>query len=107
MSEALILNSFNPQYDEKLFIEFPEKMQVQNMLCTNIVLNVKKTNKKNNFCAQLVLNLYFSENSITNLLSYCGLTDARVRASDTELPVYILATQKSEIRLEHMDQPDP
>ena len=34
------------------------------MLCTNIVLNVKN-----------------------NLLSYCGLTDARMRASEKDLPV--------------------
>ena len=41
MSEALILESVNPQYDEGLFIEFPPKIQAENMLCTNIVLNVK------------------------------------------------------------------
>ena len=64
-SEALILESINPQYDERLFIEFPE-----NMLCTNIVLNVK-TKTKNNFCTEHVVNLYFSGNSMNNLLSYC------------------------------------
>ena len=36
-SEALILASVNPQYDKKLFIEFPRKRQLQNMLCTKIV----------------------------------------------------------------------
>ena len=56
------------------------------MLCTNIVLNVK-TKTKNNFCTQHVLNLYFSGNSMNNLLSYCGLTDARMRASEKDLPV--------------------
>ena len=34
-----------------------------------------------------VLNLYFSGNSFNNLSSYCGLTDSRMRASDTDLPV--------------------
>ena len=57
------------------------------MLCTNIVLNVKTKTKKNMFCTQHVVNLYFSWNSINNLSSYCGLTDARMRASEKDLPV--------------------
>ena len=40
---------------------------------------------QNNICKQHVLN--FSENLMNNILSYCGLTDSRIRASDTELPV--------------------
>ena len=54
------------------------------MLCTNIVLNVKQK-QKNNFCTQYVVN--FSWNSMNNLLSFCGLTDARMRASEKDLPV--------------------
>ena len=34
-----------------------------------------------------VLNLYFSGNSMNNLLSYCGLSDSRMRASEIDLPV--------------------
>ena len=71
MSEALILESVNPQYDERLFIEFPEKYK----------------SKQNNFCTQHVLNLYFSCNSMNNHLSYCGLTNARKMASEKDLPV--------------------
>ena len=63
LSEALILRSSNPQYDKRLFID----LQVQymkttssehgeNMLCTNIVLNVK-TKTKNNLCTKHVLSL--------------------------------------------------
>ena len=44
-------------------------------------------NKKNNFCTQHVVNLNFSGNSMNNLLSYCGLTDARMKASEKDLPV--------------------
>ena len=44
----------------------------------------KRQNKNNK---QHVLNLYFSGNSINNLLSYCGLTDARRRASEKDLSV--------------------
>ena len=50
LSEALILESTNPQYDKRLFIELP----VQHM---------------------------------NNLSSYCGLIDAKIRASDKDLPV--------------------
>ena len=56
------------------------------MLCTNIILNVKQK-EKNNFCTQHVLNLNFSENSMNNLLSCCGVADARMRASEKKLPV--------------------
>ena len=31
--------------------------------------------------------MYLSGNSINNLLSYCGLVDAKIRASDKDLPV--------------------
>ena len=34
-----------------------------------------------------VLNLYFSGNSMNNLLSYCRLTDSRMKASEKDLPV--------------------
>ena len=43
--------------------------------------------KKNSFCTQYVLNLYFSGDSMNNFLSYCGFTDSKMRASDTDLPV--------------------
>ena len=55
-------------------------------LCTNIVLNVKTKTKKQ-FCTLYVVNLYFSWNTMNNLLSYCGLTDSRMRASEKDLPV--------------------
>ena len=61
----------------------------ENMLCTKIVLNVRK-----NFCTQYVLPrfklgifMYWTCNSMNNLLSYCGLVDAKIRASDKDLPV--------------------
>ena len=42
---------------------------------------------QNNICTQNVLILYFSRNSMNNFLSYCGLTDLRMRASEKDLPV--------------------
>ena len=70
-----------------------EKIQVQHMLFAQIVLNVKT----NNLCTQHVLNLCFSCNSVNNLLSYNGLIDARMRASDKDLPVKetVTATKQS------------
>ena len=39
---------------------------------------------QNMFCA-----CSFHGNSMNNLLSYCGLIDAKIRASDKDLPAYI------------------
>ena len=100
LSEALIFASTNPQYDNRLFIELqvqwmkiPSSEHGENMLCTKIVLNVR-----NDFYTQHVLPrfelgifMYWICNSINNLLSYCGLVDAKIRASDKNLPVYCIS----------------
>ena len=59
-SEALILASTNPQYDKRLFMELPLKLQGQNMFAY--------------------------------LLSYCGLIDAKIRASGKDLPVLLVSS---------------
>ena len=76
--------SVNPQLDKRLFIEFPEKYKLTT--CYGQILFFM-SKQKNNFCTQRVVNLYFSGNSMNNLLSYCGLADARMGASDTDLHV--------------------
>ena len=60
LSEALIFELPNPQYDNRLFIELQvQYMKVQrlehgkNMLCTEIVSDMQ-----NNFCTQLVLPMF-------------------------------------------------
>ena len=83
VSEALILESVNPQYDKRLFIEFPKKDKFTTC-CVQILFWMSKQKQKNNFCTQHVVNLYFSWNSMNNLSSYCGLTDARMRASEKD-----------------------
>ena len=67
-----------------LFAEYGESI-----LCTKIVLNVR-----NNFCTQFVLPrfelgifMYWTCSSMKNLWSYYGLVDAKIRASDKDLPV--------------------
>ena len=64
------------------------KIQVQYILCTQIVLSAK-TRTKNNLmyttCTELVIFSYWTRNSMNNLLSYLGLVDARMSASDMDL----------------------
>ena len=74
-SEALILRSVNPQYDERLSIEFPYKIT---KFCVQLLfwMSKHKQNKKQ-FFTQHVVNLYFGGNSMNNLSSYCGLVDAK------------------------------
>jgi hypothetical protein len=38
-------------------------------------------------CSALVVFMCWTGNSMNNLLSYCGLIDAKIRASDKDLPV--------------------
>ena len=66
----------------------------QNMLYTWIVLTVKT--KKSLFtqyvlhmfwaCSALAIFMYWTCNSMNNLLSYCGLVDTKIRSSDKDLP---------------------
>ena len=59
-SEALILASTNPQYDDRLFMELQvEYMKIgENMLCTKIV-----SDNQNNFCTQHVLPMHYKKKS--------------------------------------------
>ena len=38
-------------------------------------------------CSELGISMYRTCNSMNNLSSYCGLVDAKIRASDKDLPV--------------------
>ena len=38
-------------------------------------------------CSELVVSMYWTRNSMNNLLSYCGLVDASTSASEKDLPV--------------------
>ena len=98
LSEALILGSTNPQYEKQLFIDLqvqymkttsPEHRE--NMLCTQIVfvLTFRTIFAHIMFspCSELVVFMYWTGKSMNNLLSYCGLVDPRISASDKNLPV--------------------
>ena len=84
MSEPLILASTNPQYDKRLFIDLP--VLTWKLNCFECQNKNKKTMYVHNmfwacsFCVR-------TGKSMNNLLSYCGLVDARTRASEKDLPV--------------------
>ena len=98
MSEALILPSTNPQYDHifSLNCKFStRKLQVQNMLCTQIVfvLTFRTFYVHNMFswCSELAI-------FMNNLLSYCGLVDGRISASEKDLPVLDLRNLQEQVK---------
>jgi hypothetical protein len=68
------------QYDKRLFIE----LRVQHMKITSsehvVYINCSECQNKNK--EQII-----THNSMNNLLSCCGLVDARIRAFDKDLPV--------------------
>ena len=40
-------------------------------------------------CSELVVFMYWTGKSMNNLLSYCGLVDVRINASDKDLPALL------------------
>ena len=105
MLETLIFASTNPQYDNRLFIELPVqymKIPAQNSKFGTLSEHVFYTNwffftfrticVHNKFwqCSdsELGIFMYWSGNLMDNLLSYCGLVDARKSTSEKGLPVY-------------------
>ena len=99
LSEALNFALTNPQYDDRYFIE----LQVQYMkipssnlgrtCCVQKLFWMSETISVHNMFS-LCLSLEFSCielcNSMNNLSSYCGLVNAKIRASYKDLPVFIL-----------------
>jgi hypothetical protein len=83
-SKALILASVNPQYDKRLFIEFPEKYKFTTC-CVQKLFFCLFFDILNNICTQHVVILYFAGNSMNNLSSYCGFTDSRMKGSEKDL----------------------
>ena len=105
-SEAPILASTKPQYDKKLFIDLP----VQYMKTTSseqVYINCFECRNKNKkqllcrTCSELVVFMYWTGKSMNNLLSYCGLVDARINTYEKYISVlwilapYVAAVSKS------------
>ena len=52
--------------------------------------NKNKKQFVNTTCSELGIFMYWTGDTMNNLLSYCGLAVARISASETDLPVPIL-----------------
>ena len=93
-SEVFILiASTNPQYDKRLFIEL--QVQYMKIASSEHVVYINCSECQNQFlyttcsplCSELGIFTYWTCNSMNNLSSYWGLVDAKIRASDKDLPV--------------------
>ena len=121
MSEALIFASTKPQYDDRLFIDLPvQYIKIPNLehgetwgehvayLHKLFWMSKQKTICVHNMlssCSPHVLILefsctYWTCNSMNNLSSYCGLVDAKIRASDKDLPVQKVSANNMNIKKE-------
>ena len=94
-SEAFNPASTNPQYDKRLSIDLPvEYMKIPSSEHV-VYINCSECQNKNikqfvyKTCSELGIFKYSAGNSMDNLLSYCGLVDARISTSDKDLPVQI------------------
>ena len=90
-SEALSLESVNPQYSNRhwLLTSVQEKYKFRTCCVQKLFWMPKKQTKNNSLyttCSELVFFLYWSQESMNNL-SYRGLTDSRMSASEKDLPV--------------------
>ena len=92
-SQALIFASTNPQYDKILFFESPvQYMKIpssEHVVYTNCFLFLFWYSEQFMYttCSELGIVMYWTGDSKNNLLPYCGLVDAKIRASDNHLPV--------------------
>ena len=99
--QAFILRLTNPQHDKRLLIDLP----VQYMKTTSsehvVYINCSECQNKNKkqfvytTCSELVVFMYWTGNSMDNLLSYCGLVDARISTSEKYLPVHKYESNRS------------
>ena len=81
--ETLILASANPQYDKWLFIEFPEKYKFRTCFVQIIFVVLS-------FKTIFIQNIFWTFWGIQWTISCkLWLTDSRMRASDTDLPLHI------------------
>ena len=92
MLEALIFASTNPQYDNRLLIESPvQYMKIpssEHVVYTNCFFLFWYSEQfMYTTCSELGIFMYWTGDSMNNLLSYCGLIEVRISASEENLPV--------------------
>ena len=82
------LTHYMSKYCSLIYQFSPWKLQAQNKLCTQIDFLVLFWHSKQfmyTICSELVVFMYRTGKSMNNLLSYCGLVDVRIRASNKDL----------------------
>ena len=93
MSEALPFASTNPRYGKRLFIDLPVKYMKTTSAEHVVYINCSECQNKNKTqfvyttCFELGIFMYRTGKSMNNILSHCGFIDAKIRASDKDLPV--------------------
>ena len=95
------LNQLTHKMTRDCILNSPKNTSSEHVVKNKYCFECQNKNKKQfsyTTCCQLV----FSWNSMNNLSSYCGLTDSRMRASDTDLPAQIWFYNKREFTL-HTD----
>ena len=87
--EALILESVNPQYDDRLFIDLQLQYEKNKSSKHDVYKNrfLFWSSKQFLYTTWQCCNMIWTRNSVNNLLSYCGLTDSRLSASEKDLVV--------------------
>ena len=96
-SEALILASVNPQYEKKcsLIYQFLHENYKLRTFCVHKLFWMSKQKQKIVYVHNMFWACSFhvrTGKSMNNLLPYCGLVDARIRASEKDLPVQLETT---------------
>ena len=88
MSEALILQSVNPQYNDRLFIDswlqYKKNTTSEHVVYKHWFLFWSSKQCLYTSCSQLVFFLYWIQEWMNNMSSYCGLADSRISASEKE-----------------------
>ena len=93
LSKAFIFESTNPKYDDRLFIELRDQyMRIassEHVMYTNCFLFLFWHSEQFMYttCSEIGIFMYWPRNSMNNLLSYYGLVDDRISASEKDLPV--------------------
>ena len=99
-SDALILTSTNPQMtnDCSLNHQVHENSKLRTC-CVHELFWILKQNKKKQFvyttCSELGNFMDWTGDSKNNLMSYCGLVYAKIRASDNLLLVKFIYSEKA------------
>ena len=93
LSEALIIAATNTKYDKRLFtelqVQYMKTTSSEHVVYTNCFLFLFWHSEQFMYttCAEFVVFMYWTGKSMNKLLSYCGLVDVRINASDKDLPV--------------------